>query len=271
MQIELDFEKSVEQNAERLFDTAKKAKKKRVGLQTAMAALEKELEKEKQKQAASIQSKKIVLKRKREWFEKFRWFKTSDDLLVIGGRDAKSNEEVVKKFLEDSDLFFHADVVGAPHCALKTKNNAAPKQSKSEAAQFAAVFSRAWQSGATQADAYCALPSQVTKQAQSGEFVGKGAFMVYGEREWFKKTPLLCAVGIEKIGGDYRVICGPLAAVKKHAVHFVELVPGGEEKNAVAKKLFRLFSEKTLGQSSILLEDVQAALPSGASKMVLQK
>jgi len=43
----------------------------------------------------------------KEWYEKFRWFISSDDFLILGGRDATSNEIVIKKHTEKNDLVFH--------------------------------------------------------------------------------------------------------------------------------------------------------------------
>ena len=37
--------------------------------------------------------------RKPHWFEKFNWFITSENLLVISGRDAQQNEILVKRYL----------------------------------------------------------------------------------------------------------------------------------------------------------------------------
>lgn len=271
MKIELDLDKTVEQNAEHFFEQSKKFKKKLKGLDAALAPLQKELQKAQKNQVATTTSKKALVKRKREWFEKFRWFYTSDNLLVIGGRDGKSNEQLVKKFLDAGDLYFHADVIGAPHCALKTKDNQAPASSKKEAAEFAAIFSRAWQAGTSSADGYGALPSQVSKKAMAGEFLTTGAFMIYGEREWYRKIVLKCGVGIEKIGDDFRVIAGPVSAVKKHSLHWMEIAPGGEEKSAVTKKILRYFGFKTKNQiGSVALDDLIAALPTGDSRIVSQ-
>ncbi len=43
----------------------------------------------------SIPKKRV--KKNLKWYEKLRWFVTSDNVLVIGGRDAGTNEAVVKK------------------------------------------------------------------------------------------------------------------------------------------------------------------------------
>ena len=37
--------------------------------------------------------------RKSHWFEKFNWFVTSENYLVISGRDAQQNELVVKRYM----------------------------------------------------------------------------------------------------------------------------------------------------------------------------
>ena len=36
-------------------------------------------------------------------FEKFYWFISSDNYLIIGGRDQQQNELVVKKYLNDGN------------------------------------------------------------------------------------------------------------------------------------------------------------------------
>ena len=36
---------------------------------------------------------------KKLWYHRFRWFVTSDGVVVLGGRDASQNEELVKKYM----------------------------------------------------------------------------------------------------------------------------------------------------------------------------
>ncbi len=45
-------------------------------------------------------------------FEKFYWFISSENYMVIGGRDQQQNEIVVKKYLKTGDLYVHADLHG---------------------------------------------------------------------------------------------------------------------------------------------------------------
>ena len=96
----LDLKKSVEKNASDYFEKAKKIKKKIKGAQEALQkSLKKlkDLETKKEKLSVEEEKKKIAKQRKKEWYEKFRWFLSSDKFLVLGGRDATSNEVLIKK------------------------------------------------------------------------------------------------------------------------------------------------------------------------------
>lgn len=48
---------------------------------------------------------RIKKARKTYWFEKFFWFISSENYLVIGGRDQQQNELVVKRHLEQGKVF----------------------------------------------------------------------------------------------------------------------------------------------------------------------
>lgn len=64
--------------------------------------------------------------RPRRWFEKFRWFHTSEGLLAIGGRDAGTNSLLVRRHLAAEDLVFHAEIPGSPFFVLKGGGRAGP-------------------------------------------------------------------------------------------------------------------------------------------------
>ncbi|MCX6802608.1 MAG: NFACT RNA binding domain-containing protein [Candidatus Diapherotrites archaeon] len=261
VQVEIDFSKSLEENASLYFDRGKEAKAKAVRISAAIAETEKRLSKESKK--AEEAKPELFRKRAKEWFEKFRWFYSSDGFLVIGGRDAQSNEIIVKKHMEKGDLYFHADIVGAPHCVVKAAGGKVPEKTKEEAAVFAAVFSKAWNAGVSNADVYSVNPEQVSKKAPTGESIGTGAFMIYGERQWFRKLPVRIAVGIDKEG---RVIAGPESAVKKHSAFAIVLLPGQEKKSEIAKKLKNI-TEKKYGAQGIHIDEFLAVIPSGESQI----
>jgi len=272
VRLELDFSKTVDQNAQVFFERAKKAKKKLAGLKAAKQSVSKQLELAREKKISNTEKKVVEQKRKKEWFEKFHWCFTQSGLLVIGGRDAKSNEQIVKKHMEKDDLFFHADIFGAPHCVLKTDGKKPFEEDKSEAAQFAGVFSKAWESGAGKVDVYSASPDQVTKSAPTGEAIGKGAFMVYGKREWFRNVPLEFSVGLSSFENVFRVESGSLKPISERCRVFCRIVPGENEKSRLAKQLVGFFEKKTGARlSGLLLDEVMAMLPTGKTSIVKEK
>uniref|UniRef100_A0A3B4BJB3 NFACT RNA-binding domain-containing protein n=1 Tax=Periophthalmus magnuspinnatus TaxID=409849 RepID=A0A3B4BJB3_9GOBI len=57
--------------------------------------------------------------RKVYWFEKFLWFISAENYLVIAGRDQQQNEMIVKRYLRAGDVYVHADLHGATSCVIK--------------------------------------------------------------------------------------------------------------------------------------------------------
>ncbi|AJF60718.1 MAG: hypothetical protein QT03_C0001G1238 [archaeon GW2011_AR10] len=263
MQLAIDLKKSLQQNADLYYQKSKKAKKKLAGLSKAIPLIEGKIAEAEEKNALKAESREITRKKKRQWFERFHWFRTSDGLLVVAGRDAGSNEALVKKHMEDGDLYFHAEIFGAPHTILKTEKNSAPKKSLEEASVFAAVFSRAWKQKLATADVYSVMPEQVSKKAPAGEALGAGAFMIYGKRNWFRKTKLEFAIGAMKENGEWKVISGPLSAVKKNSAFFFKVEQGQQSKGETAKQLRKLFEEKAGAKNVFELDEIISMLPNG--------
>ena len=234
MEVEIDLNKSIEENAGVYFDLSKRAKKKLAGAKAALeesnqnlAKLLKEEEKfresEKQKEEKSVQ--------KKEWYEKFHWFISSEGFLCIGGKDATSNEIIIKKHLEKDDLVLHTDMAGSPFFLIKNGHEAKEKTIQ-EAAQAAAVYSKAWKLGHTFTEVFYVNPEQVSKEAKSGEYIGKGSFMVYGKKNYFNPK-LEYAIGLV----DKEIIGAPESAVKVKTKNYILVVPGREKKSSLAKKI----------------------------------
>ncbi|HLC78874.1 MAG TPA: NFACT RNA binding domain-containing protein [archaeon] len=258
MRVEIDFTKSVEQNANSYYDLAKKSKKKLEGLAKGQILLERKIA------AKSVHkaTKKLVKKKERKWFEKFHWGYTSNGHLVVAGRDARGNETIVKKIMQPGDIYFHADINGAAHTVLKAEGAQVLEKEKKEAAIFAAVFSKAWNSQVPAIDVYSASPDQVTKKAPSGESLGTGAFMVYGQRVWYKKTPLEFALGFCKKDASYELFSGPQESIQARSDVFFVLKFGSSSKGDAAKRILRSLEAKFPGLE-LNLDDIVALLPNG--------
>ena len=253
--VRIHVHEGLEQNAGRYHDVIKKFKKKKAGALVAMK---------------TVPVKKTVRKRdfipmKKLWYHRFRWFITSDGVVVIGGRDAPQNEELVKKYLTGGDLFVHADVHGASVVIVKGKT-----EKMDEVSQFAASYSGAWRSGHFSADIYSALPSQVSKTPESGEFVSRGSFIVRGERTWYRNVPLAVGIGL-MIEPQTAVIGGPPSVIRGRTKAFVELKPGQFEPNDVAKRVLRILKQKVTPEEEKSLkailntDQVAAFVPPGGS------
>lgn len=254
-ELDIDFTKSAQENASDYFSKSKQAKKKAQGAAEAIKQLEKGLELKK-KLAVKEHATRITKTRKKEWYEKFHWFFTSTNMLAIGGKDAVQNEAINSKYFDEKDLFFHADIFGAPVVILKNGTDA-DKNTKEEVAQFAACFSRAWDSGMSSVDVYCLHRNQVSKSSNKG-YLATGSFLMSGEREWFKGMPLELYAFVEESeeGKAFKVVPGKTYE-KLKLKNAAEVKPGRDKKSDAAKQL-----SKKLGFDDI--DYIMQQLPSGS-------
>src|SRR3989338_8730452 len=196
----LDLTKGIEENASVYFEKAKRIKKKIEGAEAALNESVKklqELELKKEKIIRKESKEREFKDRKKEWYEKFRWFVSSEGFLAVGGRDATSNEIVIKKHTEANDLVFHTDMAGSPFFVVKSEGKKIGEKTKEEVADATCTFSRAWKLGLQTNSFFYANPDQISKKTNSGEYMGKGAFMVYGKTTHVNNK-LNLAVGMNK-------------------------------------------------------------------------
>jgi predicted ribosome quality control (RQC) complex YloA/Tae2 family protein len=245
--IELDPKKTVQKNAAIYFEKAKKAKKKIEGLRKAMKELEK-------KKLARKRVKERELKKgKKEWYENFRWFVSSDGFLVIAGKDARTNEKLIRKHMKPSDLVFHTDITGSPFALIKNpERREIPKQTIREAAEFCGSYSKAWKIGISVVDVYYVKPEQVKKEGG----LPTGSFMIYGKRNWVRRVPVRVAVGV-----DDEVIFGPVETVKKKATKYVIITPGDNSVHDLAREI------RSRLKTNIKIERIEKIIPYGRGKL----
>ena len=187
--INIDPKLTIPENAENYYEKAKKAKRKTKGALIAIENTKKQLEKIKAKKDVAMESISVPKKRVKKnlkWFEKLRWFVSSEGVLVVGGRDANSNESVVKKYLEPNDIYLHADIHGATSTAIKLNGHKLNDNLLKESGEFAASFSSAWSKGFTSQDVFWVHPDQVSKTPEAGEFLPNGSFVLRGHRNYIR-------------------------------------------------------------------------------------
>jgi predicted ribosome quality control (RQC) complex YloA/Tae2 family protein len=303
--VTLDTSIGVEKNADLLYQEAKRVEEKKEGALEAIEDTRDNLEAVEQRREAWEESDEekadesdteeadetqsvdwlsrssIPIRRDEQWYERFRWFHTSDDFLVIGGRNADQNEDLVKKYTESGDLFFHAQAHGAPVTILKATGPSEsardvdiPERSREEAAQFAVSYSTVWKDSHYSGDVYMVTPDQVSKTPESGEFIEKGSFVVRGDRTYYRDTPVGISVGIA-CEPQTRVLGGPSSAIESQTATSIDLEPGRYAQNDIAQLLYREFRERFNDQSFVRkvasADLIQEFCPAGGSRIVEEK
>ncbi|MFB1062375.1 ribosome rescue protein RqcH [Natrinema sp. H-ect4] len=300
--ISLVTQQGVEQNADRLYTEAKRVEEKKEGALAAIENTRDDLEDAKRRrdeweaddgesadedesdeegedtQRDWLAEPSVPIRENEPWFDRFRWFKTSDDFLVIGGRNADQNEELVKKYLEPGDTVLHTQAHGAPVTVLKATDPSEasssdidlPESSIEEAARFAVSYSSVWKDGRYAGDVYAVDSDQVTKTPESGEYLEKGGFAIRGDRTYYRDTPVDVAVGIQ-CEPYTRVIGGPSSAIEDRAVTTIELEPGRYAQADTAKRLYRTFRERfedeTFVRKIASPDRIQHFMPPGGSRI----
>lgn len=284
----LHLDDSVHQNAQRYFEAARKQKDKTAGATTALAETKlafKRAQKKEAKQKATGRMQ-TVRRSKRLWFEQHRWSMISGGHLLVGGRDAKGNDSIVKKHLSGSDMYLHADIHGAPSCSLRASQGFAIVEEPygqlppgvpsfklvdklgdermtdaklEEAATLALCWSRAWNGGGAHGTVFAVKPAQVSKSAQTGEYVGKGAFIVRGQRQWFKDLSVQMGIGLVAINGVPLLMGGTVSSIKERCERYAVLSPGITKKEQLANRIYKSTGLRT--------DDVLSVLP-GASDII---
>jgi hypothetical protein len=167
---------------------------------------------------------------------------------------------VVKKYLDKKDRYAHADIHGAPSCIIKSKtydDKPCPidQQALEEACMIAACYSKAWKQF-MEAQAYWVLPEQVSKTAQSGEFVPKGAFIIRGKRNYCKCI-LQMGIGLIDLDGKKMWMGGSVDAVKKWCDTYIIIKPGNKSKKDVSHFLAK--------ETKTAIDDIVSVLPAGGA------
>jgi len=263
--IKIDTNSSLQALASVLFNEAKRQKAAIVSIERLQKKTEKDLEKLRKQVEVSKDSISITEIKKKNWYERYRWFNTSDDTLAIGGRDSSSNMAIIRKHLENSDRVFHADIFGSPFFILKAGKETTDS-SLNEVAHATVCFSRAWREAMYGLKAFWVNPEQVKKGAPSGQFLSKGSFVIEGQRNYVRVATLKLGVGLLKQDDRYIVVCGPPTCIKKNCICYSMIEPGGLEMTDAAKKIkIEFVNMKGDAVKSISVDDFVRVLPAGES------
>src|SRR3990167_5123984 len=99
-------------------------------------------------------------------FKRYRWFYTSSGKLVVGGKSAAQNDDLLYKLVASRKelLVTHTREPGSPFCVILSDAKSITRQDRRECAQFTACFSRGWKAGKKKANVDFFYSSQLYKQ-----------------------------------------------------------------------------------------------------------
>ena len=272
----LKLESNIPTFSSLLFSRAKELERGSINIDKASEELKSRIERM-QNQTQKIHEKiQFNMLESKHWYERYRWFVTTDGHLVIGGRDASSNSAVIRKHMTENDIVFHAEIHGSPFFLVKNARNLDSGNFIDETAQATVSFSRAWKDGLSSGDAYWVFPNQVKKGAPTGQYLPKGSFVIEGKRNFCKGVELKLSIGLIQIENNrYTIVCGPSNAIRRRSLVFASLLTGGSDPMNLAKKVksefVRVISEFDSDLADylkkIVLDEIIRMLPSGQSKI----
>ena len=247
LKVTLDYTKGIDANASDIYQRSKEINEKAVRALSALKESEEQLER---KMKGFAKAKALAASKaqptKQFWFERYKWFVSTNGLLVLAGRDAHTNDQVVKKHMKEQDVYVHADVHGAPSVVVKNGASAKDEDMK-EACSFAVTQSKAWMSSIPEGSAFWVYPDQVSKTPQAGEFLPRGAFVIRGKRNYEYHLQMRLAIGEIVYEGSRKIMCGPVEAVSKLSQRYVIITPTktkGGKRTAELAKLFGVPEEE---------------------------
>jgi len=255
LEFTLNMDASAASNASIMFEEAKKIEKHLSEIDSRILLLEKK---------ASLQKEKMIPERKkveRKWYEKFRWNTSVNGNMILAGKDAGTNELLIKKYVKDKSIVLHADFTGAPFVTICNVETPSEEELEEAALMAACYTTKAWESKYASLDVYWVRGSQLSKQAPPGQYLPKGAFTINGERNFIRDVELKLWVGFTD---DGEVVYGALRKVREKCRRYVLITPGDMDKDKEAAKL----AEKIIkdiglprGEIGRLRESVRSIIP----------
>ncbi|XP_029316522.1 ribosome quality control complex subunit NEMF isoform X2 [Cottoperca gobio] len=194
--VDVDLGLSAYANAKKYYDFKRTAEKKEHKTIEAADKAMKSAERKTQKTLKEVQTVTTIQKaRKVYWFEKFLWFISSENYLVIAGRDQQQNEMIVKRYLRAGDVYVHADLHGATSCVIKNPSvYPIPPRTLTEAGTMSVCYSAAWDAKIV-TSAWWVHHHQVSKTAPTGEYLTTGSFMIRGKKNFLPPSYLIMGFG----------------------------------------------------------------------------
>lgn len=179
-------------------------------------------------------------------YESFRWFFTSNNVLVVGGKSDEQNETALENFLKPNYIVMHTTAPGSPFMIIQSDNP--NKTDLEETAIFCACFSQQWKLGKRLIEIDVFKGEQIYKI----KAMKTGTFGVKGTKKTLKVRPELVLV----------IQDGKLKAVPKTTKQekIAEIKQGSLSKTQAAEKISKIIKDKY--HFPISKDEIMSAIPS---------
>ncbi|MBR9705418.1 DUF814 domain-containing protein [Candidatus Pacearchaeota archaeon] len=179
-------------------------------------------------------------------YRNYRWFFTSDNTLVVGGKSDEQNEAALKHFSRPEYTVMHTTKPGSPFMIIQ--NERPSKKDMEETAIFTGCFSQAWKKGNKKIDIDVFKGDQIYKIKS----MKTGTFGVKGKKEVMHIKPELVLI-IQK---------RKLRAVPTngHEKVLVKIKQGKMKKEEATDKIAKIMRDKF--NLPMHKEEIMQAIPS---------
>ena len=185
-------------------------------------------------------------------YHHYRWFFTSNNTLVVGGKSDNQNEIALKNFLHPKYTVLHTSKPGSPFMIIISDNPT--KKEIEETAIFTACFSKQWKE--SKPSSKIGIDLFKGEQIYKAKEMKKGTFGIKGKKQTLKVKPELTLI-IQK--GKIRAV--PRIDKKNKLIQtLAEIKPGKLSKEQAAEKIAKIIKDKF--QLPVSKDEIMQAIPS---------
>lgn len=186
-------------------------------------------------------------------YRKYKWFYTSTGKLVIAGKSAESNDELLKEMKKTGKdyLAMHTSHPGSPFSIIISDVNKTKKEDIEECAVFTGAFSRAWKQGSKNTEVHVFRLSQLEKI----HGMKVGTWHVKGK---VRKIKVELKLVLTKQKGILRAV-----PEKSASEILLKICPGKTDKTKMLEKIATEIDSKI----RIDKDELLAALPAGGVRV----
>ena len=185
-------------------------------------------------------------------YQKYKWFFTSSEKLVVGGKSSEQNDELLRKLkMSNKDfIVMHTSTPGSPFCIIIDNIENVKEKDINETAIFTGCFSRAWKLNKKNVEVDIFFLSQLYKKTG----MKNGTWGIKGN---VNKKIVKLEIVLIKQEGKLRAV--PEITSKKY---LLKIRPGKIDKSKMLLKLQVELHE------DFSKEELLSALPAGGIEIV---